>query len=136
MISATVASRAIAVGLCLMTLITLACEGVDCQPVVPTVLPSGAQPGVGTEGVSGGAKQVTWGQGRDLVDLRIGLSYYAEGGDPLLAETRVRGEPAIVYEVFNDSGTAFTWTSQGCTYTVFPAPDMTVDEVVDYAGRY
>lgn len=130
------ASSLVAFCLILLAQLPIACAARDCQPVVPSALPSGAQPGLATEGVSGGAKQVTWGQGRDRVDLRIGLSYYAEGADALLAEPRVRGEPAIVYRIVDDSSVAFTWTSQGCTYTVFPAPDLTVDEIAAYAGRY
>jgi hypothetical protein len=118
-----------------MSQLVWACGDGDCRPVIPSVLPSGAPTGAASEGVSGGAPQVTWGMGSDLVDQRIGLSYHADG-EPVLATTQVRGESAIIYQVLNDSAFGFTWRSDDCTYSVFLAPEKSLEQVVEYAERF
>lgn len=129
-------SPALLVAMLLLAWLPAACGDSGCRTLAPVVLPSGASPGAAVEGVAGGAKQAMWGQGPDLVELRIGPSFYAEEEDTLLAKTHVRGEAAIVYRMVNDGPLAMSWESQGCTFTVFLAAEKTVDDIVAYAGRY
>lgn len=115
-----------------------ASELAGCPTPTPTQLPSGDAPGVGTEGVAGGAKQVVWGSGVDAVDLRVGVSYYAPGGDTVVASTQVRGNPAIVFQFEPDYGPdlGLTWSASDCSYTVFLSSGTSAEELVDFAERY
>lgn len=108
-----------------------------CPPIAPAELPSGAPPGEAVEGVSGGTKQFVWGSGRDIVDQAIGLTYRAEGLDPVLANVTVRGHPAIVYQLADSTQLGLEWSeSADCDYHVRLAPEITAEELAEYAGRY
>lgn len=108
----------------------------DCESITPSELPSGAEPGPVTEGVAGGAKSLTWGTGRNTVELRLGLSSYAEGFDRPIARTEVRGEPAIVSASgLGEPDVSIDW-GEACQYSMTLSPDLTDTEVVDYAQRF
>lgn len=109
-----------------------------CPPVAPSELPSGALPGDAVEDVAGGTKQFIWGTGRDMVDLRVGLTYRAKGLDTVLANVTVRGQPAVVFQFEPDpqTGIGLEWSESGCDYNVFLAPEITAEELVEFAGRY
>jgi hypothetical protein len=130
--------------LALAAVITAACGSVhvgdgallDCESIEPMALPSGAEPGPVTEGVGGGAKSLTWGEGRDRVELRLGLSYYAEAADPVIARIEVRGEPAIVYEIGQGEPAVMVDWGDACQYSMTLSPELTDEEVVRYAERF
>ncbi len=109
----------------------------DCPVIAPRELPSGAEPGSPTEGVAGGTKQFVWGEGKDLVDLRLSLSYRAPQ-DPVLHEVKVRGNPGVVYRLaFEDHvQPILTWVQEGCDYTVFLDPSIDAETLAAYASRY
>lgn len=110
---------------------------VGCPPIAPAELPSGAPSGEAVEGVSGGAKQFVWGSGRDIVDQAVGLTFRVEGVDPVLANVTVRGHPAIVYQTADTMELGLDWSeSEDCHYHVRLAPEITAEELAEYAGRY
>lgn len=80
---------------------------------------------------------MVWGTGRDQVDLRIGLSYYAPEGDRIVWETTVHGEPAIVFDtVPSDGQLGVSWVEGACQYTVFLSPEFDAAQIADYMSRY
>jgi hypothetical protein len=114
-----------------------------CVPIAPRELPSGAAPGQGVEGVSGGAKQVVWGSGGDRVEQIVGLTYWdtfgAEDSPTLVRSTTVRGHPAMLYRMnpqWSDWDLGFSWAEDGCDRTVFLAPGTTPEQAEDFARRY
>jgi hypothetical protein len=109
-----------------------------CEPIAPSVLPSGAAPGDGTVDVAGGTKQVIWGDGQDRVDQRVGLSFYGGSGDRVLFNVAVRGNPAIVYSTDPEFGEilALSWTEAGCDRTLLFDASMDAEEIARYAARY
>lgn len=112
------------------------CDTASCESIAPSELPSGASVGNVTEGVAGGAKSLTWGTGRDQVELRLGLSYYAAGADRIIARTIVRGEPAIVYEIATgEPQVAVDW-GERCQYSMHLSPELTDAEVAEYSERF
>jgi hypothetical protein len=140
--SGALPGRGLGLSLLLVLQITLSACSVGhllsgCQAIAPSELPSGASPGPAVEGVSGGTKHFTWGSGRDLVDLAVGMTY-AGAGDPILARVTVRGHPAKVFHLgpAGQDGIGLAWSESDCDYNVFLAPEITADELADYAGRY
>lgn len=141
--SATRSTSALAFVAIVLAQLTLAgCSIADflsgCPPIAPSELPSGAPPGEAVEDVSEGAKQFVWGSGRDMVDLRVGLTYRAEGLDTVLANVTVRGRPGVVFNFEPDpqTGIGLEWSESGCDYNVFLAPEIPAEELIEYAGRY
>lgn len=108
-----------------------------CPVVSPRQLPSGASPGSPTEGVAGGAKQATWGTGRDRVDLRVGLSYFTDA-DRALGRMVIRGFDGVVYQSSSPQPNQIgvVWSEGDCDYVLFLDPSLTPEEVIDFASRY
>lgn len=114
-----------------------------CVPIAPHELPSGAAPGTGVEGVSGGAKQVVWGSGSDRIEQMVGLTYWdtfgAEDSPTFVKSVEVRGQPAILYRMSplsSDWDLRFSWAEEDCDRTVFLAPGTTPEQAEDYAARH
>lgn len=110
-----------------------------CRPIAPSMLPSGAAPGAGVEGVSGGAKQVIWGAGSDRVEQIVGLSWL--GPDTTtIAATTVRGRPATLFRLEDSeqdgAEPAFTWTEEDCDRTVVLPVDMSDADASAFAAAY
>ena len=89
-----------------------------------------------TEGVGGGAQALTWGTGRDMVELRLGLAYHVPEADRVIAQASVRGEPAIVYEIGTGEPLVVVEWDDVCQYSMHLSPELSDEEVVEYAGRF
>lgn len=109
-----------------------------CGPVAPRELPSGAPPGAGVAGVSGGALEVGWGRGPDRIEQDVDLNYFDESST-FLASAQVRGHAATLFRMDPHSGdrdVAMSWAEDVCDYTVFFAPGTSLQQAAGYASRY
>jgi hypothetical protein len=129
----------------LLSVVPLGCSVADllagCRAIAPHELPSGAPPGDGVEDVAGGAKQVVSGAGRDRVEQRVGVSYYAADFDELVDEVEVRGQPGVVYRVTVGepdpaADTMLSWAEDGCDRTLIFDSRLSDAEIAAYAARY
>lgn len=86
--------------------------------------------------------RVAWGNGDDQVSQAVGVNRSAEWFPNLPADdpqrTAVRGDPAIAIPVGDPPVGQITigWSSNGCDYTVWVEPGLTLDEAIAYAQRY
>jgi hypothetical protein len=109
-----------------------------CRPEPPRALPNGEPPGLGVEGVWGGAKEVVWGTGADQVRQIVGLNYAGSVDTLKMAETAVRGAPAVLFrftEGSTDPGLVIGW-EDSCSLMVLLPQEMTEAEALDFASRY
>ena len=108
----------------------------DCEPVPPSALPSGAPAGDAIELYGGPHRWAAWGTGSDQVVQIVGGGLFGPGGqaDP---NVTVRGQAGRAFAMANVDGPfAFSWEEDGCRYEVQLAPGVSMDAVVEYAGRY
>ena len=86
--------------------------------------------------------RVTWSLGTEEVTQAVAMMDNGQapiGIDPDGApNARVRGRPASVIPIGDApvSQIAIVWSVGDCTYTVWVGPGLTVDEAIEYAGRY
>jgi hypothetical protein len=112
-----------------------------CEPVPPSVLPSGAAPGAAIVTPGGHFLWATWGAGDDQVVQSVGAWLFGrdEAGQSgeLESEVIVRGHPGRVIPMGSMDGPwAIAWEEGGCRYEVQLTPGTTQDETVSYAERY
>jgi hypothetical protein len=112
-----------------------------CEPVPPSVLPSGAAPGAAIVTPGGHFLWATWGAGDDQVVQSVGAWLFGrdEAGQSgeLESEVIVRGHPGRVIPMGSMDGPwAIAWEEDGCRYEVQLTPGTTQDETVAHAERY
>lgn len=104
-----------------------------CDPIAPSVLPSGAEPGDAITTPGGHHLWATWGTGADQVVQDVGRLPATPAG----VEVSIRGLTGYVLPLGNIEGPwAIAWQEDGCQYEVQLAPGGTEAEAVEYAGRY
>jgi hypothetical protein len=113
----------------------------DCEPVAPSALPSGGEPGEPVVTPGGHYLWATWASGDDQVVQAVGQWLFGlptgEEPGPLEATAIVRGKPARVIPMGNVDGPwAIVWEENGCRYEVQLTPGGTQSEAVAYAERY
>jgi len=108
----------------------------SCGPIAPSQLPSGSAPGDAIEGVAGGTKQWTWGDGADRVDLLLESGLDDDGR--AIQETTVRGHDASVFQAMPPGQTALgvVWSEGGCSYTFVLDATRDVNDLVAFAEKY
>lgn len=103
-----------------------------CQPVPPERLPSGAAVGSVQER---GDRKFVWGSQRDQVVQQV-------GGNPLGVSTdwpeRVdfRDTQALLVPIGDPGQIAFVFETDGCTYTTWIGPGITVADAREYISSY
>lgn len=113
-----------------------------CQPVAPLALPSGAPPGPPRVEEIDGTWHLTWSLGAEEVTQAVeikGNTQAPAGLDPDAPPNAVvRGRPASVIPIGDPpvSQIAIAWSVGDCSYTVWIGPGLTVDDAIEYAGRY
>jgi hypothetical protein len=112
-----------------------------CQPVAPRTLLSGALPGPPRVEEIDGTWHLSWSLGAEEVTQAMEIKGNAQalGLDPDAAPSAVvRGQPASVIPIGDApvSQIAIVWSVGDCSYTVWVGPGLTVDEAIEYAGRY
>jgi hypothetical protein len=117
-----------------------ACADFDiaCEPVTPTVLPDGSNPGQPVTDRSLGAEMLLWGSEQSAVREAVirmhGESFVALERTPGLL---VRGYPAefrhAAASPYNRPG--IIWQQAVCQYEIWLDPSLSDDESIDYAGR-
>lgn len=106
-----------------------------CQPVEPSVLPSGAPPGdIGLYAVDG-AWYATWGSGVDEVVQAVGHTGSLEFPLPGAQEVTLRGIIGYLVPIGDAGQIAVSWESDGCRYTIW-LNDLSLDEAAEYAGSF
>ena len=113
-----------------------------CQPIVPRSMPSGALPGPPRVEEIDGTWQVTWSLGVEEVTQAVGRMGNGQAPAGLRPDAApnavVRGRPASVIPIGDApvSQVAIAWSVGECSYTVWVGPGLTLDEAMEYAGRY
>lgn len=107
-----------------------------CQPVEPSVLPSGSLPGdIGLYATADGAWYATWGSGDDEVLQAIGHAGSLELPASGAPEVAIRGVTGSLVFIGDTGQVAITWESEGCRYATW-LNGLTLDEAADYAGGF
>jgi hypothetical protein len=103
-----------------------------CEAVPPQRLPSGAAAGAPQPR---GDQQFVWGDGRDQVIQQV-------GGNPLGVaknwpqRVEFRDTQALVVPIGDPGQIAFMFTLDGCTYTTWIGPGITLADAQDYISSY
>lgn len=111
-----------------------------CEVLRPKELLSGV-PADGFRMVGPGTFE--WGAGEDAVRVAVGQSGV---GDPDSFDlppdspqrVRIRGNPAVIIPIGEEGvgQVAIAWRSGDCPYTLWLAPDVTMEEAADFAARF
>ncbi len=105
----------------------------ECRAVAPTTLPSGQPSGEPALDVSS-YLTATWGSGDDRVTQLVDAFLYSDE-DRLLSEVNIRGRLGLVYE--DPAGRIlFSWSDDGCDFTVFLARSVQANDVIEFAKHY
>lgn len=108
----------------------------DCPVIPPAELPSGAP--ITNPRPYPGEPMVSWGSGADIVTQlagdRDGRPELPLGRPPVL----VRGYESSVVAMGDlpASQILIRWEEQGCPYAVWVGPDLTIEQALDFAGRF
>lgn len=111
----------------------------ECGVIPPSEVPSGLLAGPSIATVEEGIRFHQWGSGSDEVVQAVGVAVRGPMSDmPPEPAVTVRGHEARALLIGDEgiSGAALVWEQDGCTYTVWLPAGTTLEEAVDYAGRY
>lgn len=114
-------------------------EGETCEVPIPSTMPDGREPGFAVLELLDGHRSVRWGEGDDAVRVAIGVAVLgppSELDDGMPVTVRGHDGRAILIGDEGLGEAAFSWAEGGCDYTAWLAPGTTLDEAVEYAGRY
>ena len=117
----------------------IAAGDMSCDVPAPTALPSRRRPGFGVLEVVDGIRSVRWGAGDDTVTVMIGVAALGEPqtiGDGVPVSVRGSEGRAVLVGDEGVGQTAFTWVSDGCSYTAWLPPGTSLDATVEYAAGY
>lgn len=125
-------------GICGQTVKTAGQTSVNgCPVLAPSELPSGAPTMAARDNIQSPGQLVSWGSGADTVTQRVEANegpFEMPPAEPVI----VRGQPGFVNAI-GDSPDALIqmgWNEDDCAYMVWLGPGVTLEEAIDYAGRY
>lgn len=114
-----------------------------CPVIAPSELPSGAPTTAGRYNVQAApGQQVSWGSGSDTVTQAV--EPWQAPFDPPDVRIVIRGQPGFATLVTDwpqsvDPGEPVVqlgWVEDGCRYSVWIGPGVSLEEAIDFAARY
>jgi len=125
-------------GVCGQTVKTAGQTSVNgCPVLAPSELPSGAPTTAARDNIQSPGQHVSWGSGADTVTQRVEMNqgpFEMPPAEPVV----VRGQPGFVNAIGEvpDALIQMGWNEDDCAYMVWLGPGITLEEAIDYAGRY